>query len=183
MSFTDRLLISILGAVVVWLTTTIVAYVVKKARLRSAILADIAINVAGAKEQRAAVARLIEEHAHEGQKLPFPISYNVGDYLLYKSIQKDLLTYLKRTELIKVIKFYHTLWAMDVSINGLASTLGKWEQNGVTLSREQVDHLRKRKERIDSFCAVLSEREIRSLEDLPDDYRTVKNAETIVAKT
>lgn len=180
MSLADSLLASILGALVVWLTTNIATHFVKKSRLRAALLTDISLNVAGAKEQRAAVVKLLSGHAIEGQKLPFPIYYNVGEYLLYKSIQRDLPEYLRKSELVKVVKFYQALWELDVSINALASILGQWERNSVVLSKEQVAHANKRKDRIESICEVLSSKEIRCLPDLPDDYRSVKCPESVV---
>ena len=183
MSLTDSLLVSILGAVIVWLVTTFVSFTLKKSKLRAALLADVTINIAGVKEQRLAVAKLVEEYAVEGQKLIFPIAYKVGEYLLYKSIQNDLLNYLNKTELVKVVKFYQTMWELDVAINGIASTLGTWERDGIELTAEQAKHLKKRKERIDSFCEVICSKEIRTLEDLPDDYRLIKGPETVLSKT
>ncbi len=182
MTLTDSLLITILGAIVVWLIATITSHLLKKSKLRAALLADVTLNVAGVKEQRLAVAKLVEDHAIEGQKLPFPISYKVGEYLLYKSIQNDLLDYLNKAELVKVVKFYQTMWELDVAINGIASTLGTWERDGIALSLEQVNHLKKRKERIDSFCEVICSKEFRQLIDLPDDYSSIKGPETVVSR-
>ena len=161
MSLTDSLLVTILGAIVVWLITTVTSHLLKKSKLHAALLADVTLNVSGVKEQRLAVAKLVEDHAVVGKKLPFPISYRVGEYLLYKSIQNDLLDYLNKAELVKVVKFYQTMWELDVAINGIASTLGLWERDGVPLSSEQVKHIKKRKERIDSFCEVICSKEIR----------------------
>jgi len=47
------------------------------------------LDIPGAKEQRGALNRLGEETAQVGKKLPFPISYNVGQYSFYNSIQKE----------------------------------------------------------------------------------------------
>ena len=182
MTLTDRILATILGGLALWLITKVVSYFVKRSRIQAALLADIAIHIAGAMKQRDAVAKLIENHVSEGQKLPFPISYDVGEYLLYKSLQKDLPEYLRKTEIVKVVKFYQALWEMDVSIKGLASTLGKWEENDVVLSKEQVAHAKRWKERVDSYCQILTGRDVRELTDLPDDYRLVKGPETVVAK-
>jgi len=183
MSLTNSLLVSILGAIVVWFVTTIISHVLKKSKLRAALLADVTINIAGVKEQRLAVAKLVEDYAIEGQKLLFPITYRVGEYLLYKSIQNDLLNYLNKTELVKVVKFYQTMWELDIAINGIASALGTWERDGIELTSEQAKHLKKRKERIDSFCEVICSKEIRNLNDLPDDYRSIKGPETVLSKT
>jgi len=182
MSLTDSLLATIVGAIVVWLITTTASHFLKKSKLRAALLADVTINIGGVKAQRLAVAKLVEDHAIEGQKLKFPISYKVGEYLLYKSIQHDLLDYLSKAELVKVVKFYQTMWELDIAINGIASTLGTWERDGIALSSEQVNHVKKRKERIDSFCKIICSKEIGKLTDLPDDYRSIKGPETVVSR-
>lgn len=183
MSLTDSLLVTILGAIVVWLITTIVSHLLKKSKLRAALLADVTINVSGVREQRIAVAKLVEDHAIVGQKLTFPITYKVGEYLLYKSIQNDLLNYLNKAELVKVVKFYQKMWELDVAINGIASTFGIWERDGIALSIEQVNHIQKREERIDSFCEIICSKEIRKLMDLLDDYRSIKGPDTVVSRT
>lgn len=181
MLLTDRLLATVISGLVVWFSTGVISHFIKRSRVRGALLADIKLHLAGVKEQRAAVDALVKEHIKEGGKLPYPIFYFVGEYLLYKSLQKDLPEYLTKIELVKVVKFYQALWEMDVSINGLASTLAKWESNAVILTNDLVDHAKRRRNRIDSFCQVLISQEVRSICDLPDDYRSVKGAETVVA--
>lgn len=183
MSLTNSLLVTILGTIIVWVTTTIISHLLKKAKLRAALLADVSINMNGVKQQQLAVAKLVEDHAIEGHKLAFPILYKMGEYLLYKSIQHDLLDYLNKVELVKVVKFYQTMWELDVAIHLIASTMSTWERDGVALSLEQVNHIKKRKERIDSFCEIICSKEIRKLTDLPDDYRYIKGPETVVSKT
>ena len=183
MSFTDSLLVSILGTVVVWILTTVILHVIKKLKLQAALIADITINIAGMKEQQSAVTKLVEDHAIEGQKLTFPISYKMGEYVFYKSIQNDLLTYLNKTELVKVIKFYQGMWELDTAINGIALTLSTWERDKITLASEHVSHIKKRKDRIDSFCNVICSKEIRKLKELPDNYNSIKRAETVVSRT
>jgi len=43
--------------------------------------------------------------------------------------------------------------------------------------------LKKRESRIESFCNLISSNEIKKISDLPDDYRQVKGAETVVEQT
>ncbi|MBZ0091580.1 MAG: hypothetical protein K8F27_05090 [Sulfuricellaceae bacterium] len=182
MTQTESLIGTLVSGLVLWAITKAIAYFVKASRIRAALLEDVQINVVGAKEQLDAVKKLVEDNVIEGQKLPFPIPYSIGEYLLYKSMQSDLPLYLKKAEIIKVVKFYQALWEMDVSIAGFASVLGKWEERGIALTREQVAHARKRKERIDSLCGILTSMDIRGFSDLPDDYRSVKGPEHVVGK-
>ena len=182
MTKTESFLGTLISGLVLWAITKVIAYFVKARRIRAALLEDVQINVAGAKEQLGAVKKLVEDKVVEGQKLPFPIPYNIGEYLLYKSMQSNLPLYFRKSEIIKVVKFYQALWEMDVSIAGFALVLGKWEERGTALSKEQVAHAKKRKERIDSLCGLLTSRDIHSFSDLPGDYRSVKGPESIVGK-
>jgi len=183
MTLTDRLLATIIGGLLVWLITIVISHFVKRGRLRAALLADIAIHVAGAKEQCAAVAKLVEDHVVEGNRFPYPISYVVGEYLLYKSLQQNMSDYLSKIELVKVVKFYQALWEMDISINGLTATLGQLERDRTVITRELIAHIRRRKDRIDSYCLVLGGKDIGKLKDLPDDYKSIKGPATVIAKT
>lgn len=178
MSLSEKLLISILAALTVWLLTSAIGHFIRRGRLRAALLEDIKLHVAGAEHQQNAVRKLIKQHAIVGHQIPFPIYYNVGDFLLYRSLQKDLTRYLRSKELVKVIKYYQALWELDVCINGLASVLGAWERDAIKLTNLHINHLNNRKERIDSLCKVLSGQEIRDISDLPDDYRNVEGPET-----
>jgi len=179
----EKLLLTIIGALLIWVIKEISNHFIKRSRLKAGLVADIMLYIAGAKEQRGAVKILVEDTAQEGRKLPFPISYNVGQYNFYNSIQRDLPAYLSKSELVKVIKFYQAIWELDVLINGLATTLGLWEREKHELTDRDIRHITKRKARIDSFCEAITSKEINSILDLPDDYRQVKGAETVVEET
>lgn len=87
---------------------------------------------------------------------------------------------LSKSEIIKAVNFYQALWVMDESIAGLVSVLGKWEERGIALSKQQVDHVKKMKERIESLYNVLTVGHIRRFSDFPSDYSSVKKPETVV---
>lgn len=180
---TDKLLITIISGLVIWVIKEIIVHLVRGARLKAGLVSDIKIHIAGANEQKGAVNTLVNETIEEGKEIPFPISYNVGQYGFYNSIQKDLPVYLSGPELIKVIKFYQAVWELDVSVNGLATTLGLWERDKRKLSKNDLKHLRKRSARIESYCDLIGANEIKAISSLPEDYRQVKGAETVVEQT
>jgi len=182
MTLTDSLLATFLAGFILWLITKTISYFIKRSRIREAILADINIIIASAKEQGSATKKLIEEQVIEGKKIPFPIFYSVGDFPLYAALQCDLLNYFNKAEIVKVIKLYQVLWETDHSINSLVAVLSKWEEEKLSLSHEQVAHIKKRGERIESYIQAITVKEFRSLADLPEDYRTIKSAETVVEK-
>jgi hypothetical protein len=179
----DRFLLTIIGALIIWAVQQIISHNIRKSRFRGGLLADINLHIDGAKEQREGVKTLVEDTAQEGQKLPFPISYVRDPYNFYTSNQKELPIYFSEAELIKVIKFYQAIKELDISINGIADTLGIWERDKRELTDKDIKHLKKRMARIESFCNVICVKEIMKISELPDDYRKVKGIETVVEKT
>jgi len=99
------------------------------------------------------------------------------------SIQKELPVYLSKPDLVKVIKFYQTIWELDLSINGLAVTLGIWERDSRELTKKDIEHLKKRSARIESFCDIIISGTITTISDLPDDYSGVESAQAVVEET
>ena len=176
----EKLLLTIIGAILVWAIKEVVNHFIRRTRLKAGLISDIMLHMAGAKEQKAAVKILVEQTVQVGNKLPFPISYNIGQYNYYNFIQKDLSNYLSKAELVKIIKFYQALWELDVSISGLAHTLGLWERDNRELTEKDIKHIKKRKIRIDSFCEAITSKEIKAIMNLPDDYRQIKGAETVI---
>jgi len=77
---TDKLLITIIGALVIWAVKEFVMHLIRSSRLEAGLLADIKMHIDGAKGQKGAVKTLVENTAKQGKKLPFPISYNIGQY-------------------------------------------------------------------------------------------------------
>lgn len=171
MTLSDQLLVTILAALVVALTTATVRYFINRSRLRAALLSDIRLHLAGANKQCKAVERLVAEQICEGQTIPFPISYSVGEYLLYKSLQSDLPKYLQKRELVKTIKFYHAIWELDVSFHGLAETLMEWQKTNTVLTSDHVKHIKRQRDHIQSLTNALKTSQIIShIEDFPDEY-------------
>ena len=180
---TEKLLIALIAGLLLWVVKATVSHWIKRTRFRAALLVDIKSHLEGAKEQKGATKVLVEETIEVGKKVPFPISYFIDSYNFYSSVQKELPSYLTEAELVKVIKFYQAIWQLDVSLNGLATTIGVWERDGENITKANIVHLKKRLARVTSFCDCLTAKEINKISDLPDDYRQVKDAETVVAKT
>jgi len=179
---TEKILIALLAGLTIWAVTNVIMFLLKRDRFREAILVDIQGHIDGANEQARAAKVLIEETIRVGEKIPFPISYDTDNYSFYSAVQKDLPLYLEKGELVKVVKLYNAIWQLDVSVNGLATTVGIWERDGVVITEEMKSHLKKRLSRITSFRACMPKKAY-LIKQLPDDYREVKDADTVVAKS
>ena len=177
---TEKILIALLAGFILWAVKSVVSHLVKRARFREAILVDIQAHISGAKEQTGAAKVLVEETIQEGEEVPFPVVYTIDSYSYYSAVQKELPLYLNQDELVKVIKFYQAIWQLDVSVHALATAVGIWERDKVVISEQKLSHLKKRLSRISSFCDCITEKEINKINNLPSDYRQVKDAETVV---
>lgn len=180
---TGQVILAFITGLGLWVMKSTISHTIKRSRFRAALLVDITSHLAGAREQEKASKVLVTDTLQVGQKVPFPISYFVDGYSFYGSVQSALPSYLNKTELVKVIKFYQALWQLDVAVNGLATTVSLWERDGIALSQANIDHLKNRLARIVSFCDCLTDNKVEVIGDLPDDYRQVKDADSVVRKT
>jgi hypothetical protein len=161
----------------------LISYFIRRYRIRSGLLADINLQINGIKEQKEAIRTLFEYTIKEKHTIPFPIFYNIGQYSYYCSTQQELASYINKSELRKVIKFYQSVWELDVSMYCLANTLSLWERDKRKLNASDIAHLNKRKDRINSYCQVLCIEGLDKIAQLPEDYRQIRAPETIVERT
>ncbi len=151
--------------------TGVIGFFIRRSRIRSALLADIELNLSGVTEARAYVVKLFDVHVREGIELKFYGSFHVGKYHLYESLQADLARYLDKDRLLKVIRVYHTFWELEISLKNLMDLMKTWTKEERILTQEDVERLKAAKERQFRLIDILTAKEIRKLRDLPSDYR------------
>ena len=121
MTLIESLLSGISVAVAVAAITAVTSHFVRKSRIYRALLADIHLHISGVREAEIYLTKLFEEQVEEGKKLTFDGRHYFGRYTLYESLQAELVHYLKRDHLIRVIEIYHRFWELESSISGLIS--------------------------------------------------------------
>jgi hypothetical protein len=117
-----------------------------------------------------------------GEQIPFPIRYANEEWILYRSLQRDLPMFMGKESLRKIIKFYHLMWELDQSMLGFAKVLEDWEAKGRTLSEADMEHLKKRFDRMSSMAGLIALIDAKRLRDLPDDYQEAKTMESVLQR-
>lgn len=180
MDFSEKILIGILVSVLAWLITNVVMFFLKRYRLENAIVSDVTYHMLGVKEAKDYFEKLFEGTIKENQVIEHTAHYTKDEYELYKSMQNDLVRFFGKRKLLKIIKFYKAFWELEVLIEGFMCDLSKWKDEKKSLSKEDINFLQKKRARIVKLCDILTQREIVSLNDLPDDYRGRIEPSTII---
>jgi hypothetical protein len=95
-------------------------------------------------------------------------------------MQDDLIKLFGKRKLLKIIKFYKTFWELEVLIEGFMLDLVKWSDEKRFLTKQDIEFLQKKQIRIVKLCEILTQKEIHSLDDLPEDYRGRIEPSTII---
>tara|TARA_R110002167_G_scaffold304345_1_gene508608 strand:- start:2637 stop:3203 length:567 start_codon:yes stop_codon:yes gene_type:complete len=181
MTLSDRILATILATLLVWAVTKIVTFFIQRSRIKAAFVTDLKLHQRGIRLQDNFISSLYENGFFKADKLvPFPIRYASEEWLLYRALQRDLAFYLSSDIHRKVIKFYHLMWELDQSMLGFAQALDDWDADGYKMTQKDVDHLKKRIDRMHSMAKLILEPRISRLSDLPEDYQQAKTIESII---
>lgn len=180
MTLTDRILATILGTLIVWAITKVVGFYVQRSRIKAALITDLLLHQRGVRMQNRAIDTMFKNDIlKNGERIPFPIRYASEEWILYRSLQRDLPLFMDRETLRKIIKFYHLMWELDQSMLGFANVLEDWEAKGRVLTEAELNHLRRRFDRISSMAKFISSIDVKRLRDLPDDYQEAKTMDSV----
>lgn len=177
---TDKLLVTIIGGLVLWMIKELIVHQVKKRRLKAAILSEISVLAASVKETKQFLEGAFSTTLKKGEKVEYSADYTPEEFDVYNVHAPTLTSYLSMDELERVIKFYRGVKEFEVLCVGFFRDLNEWKKQNHQLSEEDVQYLAKKKARIISIATILDRKEIGSLKDLPNDYRGQLTPETIV---
>jgi hypothetical protein len=180
MDIATKLLVGILVSVVAWSITSISMFLLKRRRMRDALLCDIAIRAVNVVENRKYIEALFDDVIKEGKKIAYSCRYTRTDDSLYKSTLGELIRVSDRRTLLKITKAYTMLDELDILAEGFFLDITKWREKERILSEDDVRFLRKKKERILSMCDLAPKPEIKGLSDLRDDYQGKLGPESLL---
>ena len=182
MTLTESLLCGIAASLIVWLTTCVLRFVVKKSRVQTALLTDINYHRLGVAESAAFLEHFMERRVRRGSVLDEPFFFAMNEYELYRALQHDMAHYLSRRELVRVIKFYKAFWELENLLEAFFRTLETYRTGELPLSEANVNFLSRKTERICSLSRIVGQGEIKRLRDLPEDYRGRQDAKASIGE-
>ncbi len=168
---TEELLVGILVVIIGWFSTNIIVFLLKRYRLKAAIIADINNHLLGAKDARTYLNNLFEQIIKENKPIEYAFRFIKSENLLYKSMQEDLIKFFGKKNLIKIIIIYDRLWEAENAIEALMGLIIKWRNEKRVLSGNDIEFLKSNRNKVIKLIDVITEKEIKGLEDLKEDYR------------
>lgn len=180
MTVSDYVLSGILVSIFGWLFTNILLFVLKKQRLSSAIIADVNYHLKGVKEAKDYINKFFDRNIIEGRVIDNAAYFTKEEYDIFKSMQKELFKYYGEKKLTKIIRFYKAFWELEVIIDGFMLDVRTWKNEKRKLTRDDVDFMLKRKDRIIKLAELITKADIKNINDLPDDYMGRVAPDTLV---
>lgn len=177
----ESLIVVILGAIVVWLVQSLVGFFLRRQAIESALLADIQtkeINLVGNKKF---LDELIDNKIAEDEEVLYTAHFQAPKTTLYDVLLTQIISHLP-DHFTAISKIYTAFKEVDELLEGILQDLTIWKEQHHKLKKEDIDYLGAKRDRIASYVSKFNEREIRTLSDLPQDYRGVQGPE-IVTKT
>lgn len=180
MTVSDYVLAGILVSIVGWSFTNTLLFILKKHRISTAIIADVNYHLKGVKEAKDYINKFSDRNLIAGQIIDQAAYYTKEEYDIFKNMQKELFIYYGKKKLTKIIRFYKAFWELEVIIDGFMLDVRTWKKDRRTLTKDDVDFMLKRKDRIIKLSDLISKAEIKCINDLPDDYMGRVAPDTLV---
>ncbi len=181
MTITDRLLITIIGGAVLWVLKEVVTYFVRRNRVLCALEADISFQQDEVKDDLASISALFDsEILAVGKKMSFPLKYSPEPHMVLSAYLSCLPNFVGGKSLIRIFKFYDAVSEFESALAGFCDLLCLWEGRSKILEESDVKHLKKRLDRMCSIANAITQKEIKAIGELPEDYRCVQNLETAI---
>ena len=180
MTPTGKIFIGIFIGIVVWLLKAGITHFVRTQRIQKLLLSDISFHISNMKANKDYLDNSFHKHFEEGKKVIYGANYTASSFTLFKSIYPQLAYYLGGTELEKTLKFYNSAREFEVLLQGLFGGLNGWKQKNHIITKEDIEYLERKADRIKSIPKIVCENPIRKLSDLPNDYEGKKGADGIV---
>lgn len=181
MSFNEKLLLGIFIGIITFLVTNIILFILKRMRVRAALLSDISYHIIELREIINFLDKLFEFDIVENKIISYSAYYTKDEFDFYKSLQKDLMIYFGKNNILKIIKFYKSIWEVHVLMEGFMNDLTKWQGEKRVLTKNDIAWLKRKKERIVRLITVLTTKDINKLMDLPEDYRGRIEPSTLIS--
>lgn len=178
----EKPLIGILVGIIVWLATSAVAFVLRRRRLGKALIEDIKHRISNLEEMKSYLEEYFKNNIKKGITIENYARYTKDEFPFYEDVREDLYKYFGATKLITFIRCYEALEEIEILMSGLNQDFCEYAKDKKQLSEEDVTLFGRRKDRIISVIEVLKRKEVRSIADLPTDYRGMVSAVQVIKK-
>lgn len=178
----EKPLVGILVGIAVWLATSAVGFLLRRHRLGKALIEDIKHRISNLEEMKAYLDEYFTNNIKTGVAIKNFAKYTKDEFSFYEDVREDLYKYFGATKLITFIRCYEALEEIEILMSGLNEDFCDYGKTQKQLADDDVTLLGRRKDRIISVIEVLRRKEVRSIADLPTDYRGRVSAVQVIKK-
>jgi hypothetical protein len=176
---TLQIISAALGGFAAWLLGRSVALIVKRNRLKNYLEVCLWIHFEGARDSQKWLTRVMSDTLKEGQVVDGAPLYTRDELDDLTSVREQSVELLTRREMVRLTKCFRTLWELEALFKGFCRRLREHQDTRQPLDHDSVVHLVKRARRINALIDLLP-KQLKSLDDLPEDYAGRIGAEVLV---
>ena len=174
----ETLTVGILVAIGGWVIKSIVGMYLRRRAIVGALLLDIQTRTTGWDTTQKFLEKLIDIDLKPGKSVPYTALFEPAQTTIFDALLSELISHLP-DHFPNLSKIYAAFKEADQLLVGILRDISIWKGTGHTLSDEDIKYLRAKRDRIISYIAVFKKRDIKSLSDLPTDYRGVQGTEVV----
>ena len=165
----NEIVIAAAGGFLGWFIIQCVSFFVIRGRLIGYLAVDISSHIRGIRDNYNWLSHLMQSSIKIGKKVECGSLYTRDELEEFDSLQEKLFSYLTHREIIKLTKAISAINEVEILFEGFCKSLCELHNAQKKLSKEEVNHLDKRAQRITALINILPAA-ITSVSDLPDDY-------------
>jgi hypothetical protein len=179
---TEKLLVGILVGIAIWLATNAVGFLLRRYRLKEALLVDIRHRISNLNAVEKYLTQYFKDYVKKDAVLERYARYTKDEFPFYDDVRGDLYQYFGAQNLIAIMRCYEALGEIEILMEGLSQDFLEYREKQKKLSDVDVQFFNRKKSRIESVIGILKKREIHNLGDIPRDYQGVLSAASIITK-
>lgn len=178
MDATESLAVGVSIALVVWIVKSVVGWILRRRAVNGAILLDIQSRIEMWTTNMQFLDRLMDSDLLVGQEVPYTALFQPSKDSLFKSLLSEIIVYLP-DKFAKVSKVYVAFREAEDLLLGILSDLTIWKEKHHKLDDSDIKYLKAKRDRVGSYVSVFNKKSIKTLRDLPVDYRGIHGTEII----
>jgi len=178
MNASESFAVGVLGALLVWLVKSGVGWFLRRRAIYKAILLDIQSRVELWSSNKQFLNKLVDSDLSIGREVPYTALFQPSKDSLFHSLLSETIIYLPDL-FAKISKIYAAFQEAEELLLGILRDLTIWKEKSHILAKSDVDYLKAKRDRINSYESIFNKRPIISLCDLPGDYRGIQGTEAI----
>jgi hypothetical protein len=179
-SWVGKLLLGILVSIVAWAATNIYLYYDNRWKIEEVILLDINMHSQKLQEMQEFCNKYIDIELKENKIIDNCVRYSKDDIDIYKLMLPEIAKYLSKGNIIKIMKYYNELYEYSFLMEGLSGEIMFFKEKQIVIKPDDLTYFKDKNNRINKIIKIIAQKNYKSIDDLPDDYKGIIPPESLV---